>query len=153
MFLKLNYLLSEWPYSLKMIFREASIADIEQIQIVRNSVKENKLSNPSVVSDNDCKEFLNKRGKGWVCEIKNSIVAFAIVDLKNNNIWALFVKPENEHMGIGKELHDIMLNWYFTQTNKSIWLGTAPDTRAEKFYKKAGWKEIGMHSKGEINLL
>ena len=43
-----------------------------------------------------------------------------------------------------------MLDWYFKQTKTNIWLGTSPNTRAEKFYRKAGWKEIGTHGKGEI---
>ena len=50
--------------TLQMIFREATIADIKQIQIVRNSVKENTLSNPNLVTDEDCKEFITERGKG-----------------------------------------------------------------------------------------
>ena len=64
-----------------MIIREANIEDIPQIQIVRHSVKENILSNPELVTDEDCKEFLTVRGKGWVCEINNIIVGFSIVDL------------------------------------------------------------------------
>jgi len=43
-----------------------------------------------------------------------------------------------------------MLNWYFGQTNQPVWLGTAPNTRAEKFYRRAGWIETGTHGKGEI---
>jgi hypothetical protein len=43
-----------------------------------------------------------------------------------------------------------MLNWYFNQTSKNLWLGTAPSTRAETFYRKSGWKEVGIHGKGEI---
>ena len=62
--------------------------------------------------------IFNERGKGWVCEIENNIVGFAIVDLKENNIWALFVQPEFENMGIGKKLHTAMLNWYFNQAKK-----------------------------------
>ncbi len=133
-----------------MIIREATIADITQMQIVRNSVKENMLSNPNLVTDEDCAAFMTVRGKGWVCEIDNTIVGFSIVDLKKNNIWALFLKPEFEKQGIGKQLHDIMLDWYFEQTKSTVWLGTAPGTRAETFYRKAGWKEIGMHGKGEV---
>src|SRR5437762_1534788 len=53
-------------------------------------------------------------------------------------------------MGIGRKLHNDMLDWYFEQTNSAIWLGTAPNTRAEKFYRKAGWEETGIHGKGEI---
>jgi GNAT superfamily N-acetyltransferase len=133
-----------------MIFREAKIEDIKQIQIVRNSVKENTLSNPDLVSNKDCETFLFERGKGWVCDINAKIVGFAIVDLKENNIWALFIHPEFEKQGIGKKLHDIMLNWYFDQVKETVWLGTAFNTRAEVFYRKAGWKEVGLHGTKEI---
>jgi len=121
-----------------MIIREAKIEDIKQIQIVRHSVTENILSDPGLVTDEDCKEFITVRGKGWVCEINNEIVGFSIVDLKDNNIWALFLRPEFEKQGIGRQLHDRMLDWYFNQTTKSVWLGTSPNTRAEKFYRKSG---------------
>ncbi len=133
-----------------MYIREAHIDDIKQIQIVRNAVKENMLSNPNLVTDEDCKEFMTIRGKGWVCEVNNEIVGFSIVDLKDNNIWALFLKPEFEKLGIGKQLHDIMIDWYFTKTSDTVWLGTSPKTRAETFYRNAGWREIGTHGKGEI---
>lgn len=133
-----------------MMFREARLTDIEQIQVVRNSVKENTLSNPALVPDADCENYLLNRGKGWVCEIDGRIVGFAIADVVGNNVWALFVDPAFDRKGIGRKLHDDMLHWYFGQTDSTIWLGTAPGTRAEKFYRKAGWKEVGIHGKGEI---
>jgi GNAT superfamily N-acetyltransferase len=133
-----------------MIFREALLGDIPQMQIVRNAVKENVLSDPSLVPDDDYVDFLNNRGKGWACEVDEKIVGFSIGDLKENNIWALFVHPDFEAKGIGKRLHDEMLNWYFHQTRDTVWLGTAPNTRAEKFYRMNGWKEVGTHGKGEI---
>jgi GNAT superfamily N-acetyltransferase len=133
-----------------MRIREARTGDIKQMQSVRNSVKENALSNPDLVTDKDCEEFLIRRGKGWVCEIDNQIAGFSIVDLEENNIWALFLRPEFENQGVGRQLHDIMLDWYFTQTRANVWLGTAPNTRAETFYRKSGWIEIGSHAKGEI---
>ena len=133
-----------------MIFREAIIADIPQIQVVRNAVKENMLSNPALVTDADCEEFLCIRGKGWVCEIDDVIVGFAIADLQKNNIWALFVTPAFAEKGIGKTLHSIMLKWYFEQTQKTVWLGTEPNSRAETFYSKTGWKKVGMHGSNEI---
>lgn len=133
-----------------MIFREARIEDIEQIQVVRNLVKENTLSNPGLVTDDDCREFLFERGKGWVCEVEGRIVGFAIADLRENNIWALFLKPEFEGRGIGRQMHRMMLDWYFSQTQKTVWLGTAFNTRAEAFYRKAGWTEAGLHGTKEI---
>ncbi|MES2651800.1 MAG: GNAT family N-acetyltransferase [Bacteroidota bacterium] len=133
-----------------MIFREATIQDIPQIQVVRNSVKENILSDPSVVTNSDCIDFLTKRGKGWVCEIDKKIVGFAIADLQDNNIWALFLHPDFEKQGIGQKLHNQMLNWYFNQGKEEVWLGTTSNTRAEKFYRKAGWIENGMNGDDEI---
>lgn len=133
-----------------MIIREAQLKDIPQIQFVRHSVKENILSDPALVTDKDCEEFITQRGKGWVCEIDKSIVGFAIADLKENNIWALFVQPDHEGKGIGRKLHTEMMNWFFDQTTQSVWLGTEPNTRAAAFYRKNGWIEIGVHGKGEI---
>jgi len=90
-----------------MIFREATLEDIRQIQTIRNSVKENMLSDPALVTDSDCADYLTLRGKGWVCMIENRLVGFSIVDLKDKNIWALFVQPGFENIGIGKKLHGI----------------------------------------------
>ncbi len=133
-----------------MGLREAVISDIPQIQVVRNAVKENTLSDPNLVTDADCVTFLTVRGKGWVYETDDQIVGFSIVDLYDNNIWALFVLPAFEGQGIGKQLHKVMLDWYFSQTQDPVWLGTAPHTRAEKFYNKQGWTKIGMHSQNEV---
>ncbi|QDW25663.1 GNAT family N-acetyltransferase [Pedobacter sp. KBS0701] len=133
-----------------MIFREAHLTDIPGIQIVRHSVKENILSDPALVTDKDCEEFITQRGKGWVCEVDGEVVGFSIVDLKEHNIWALFLRPEFEGKGIGKELHRLMMDWYFDQTQEPVWLGTSPNTRAEEFYSRQCWKKVGMVNKGEV---
>lgn len=133
-----------------MIIREAQVADIPQIQVVRNAVKENMLSDPALVTDIDVEDYITRRGKGWVSEIDAVITGFSIVSVMDNNVWALFMDPNYEAKGVGKKLHDVMIDWYFTQTDKTIWLSTGPGTRAETFYRKAGWKETGLYGKGEI---
>lgn len=133
-----------------MHFREAVVSDIPQMATVRLSVKENTLSNPLLVTETDYLNFITRRGKGWVCEPGNEIVGFAIADLEGHNIWALFILPAYEGRGIGRKLHDYMLNWYFTQTGTTVWLSTGTGTRAETFYRKLGWREAGMYSAKEI---
>lgn len=128
-----------------MNFRQATTEDIPQIQIVRNSVKENQLSNPNLIPDNLVEEFITKRGKGFVCEIDDKIVGFSIVDFVENNVWALFILPDFEGKGIGKKLHQLMLDEYFRKTKETIWLSTEAYSRAETFYKKQGWKNTGFH--------
>ena len=128
-----------------MNYRKATIEDIPQIQIVRNSVKENQLSNPNLIPDELVEEFITKRGKGFVCEIDDKIVGFSIIDFVENNVWALFLLPEYEGKGNGKKLHQLMLDEYFSKTQKTIWFSTETNSRAELFYKKQGWKNAGFH--------
>ena len=128
-----------------MNFRQAIPEDIPQIQIVRNSVKENQLSNPNLIPDELVKEFITKRGKGFVCEIDDKIVGFSIVDFVENNVWALFLLPDFEGKRIGKKLHQLMLDEYFSKTKETIWLSTEANSRAEIIYKKQGWKNAGFH--------
>ena len=133
-----------------MIIREAQIKDIPSLKVVRNAVLENTLSDPSLISDADYQAHILSKGKAWLCEMNDQIVGFVMVDLSKHNVWALFVHPEHEKKGIGLQLHDVMLDWYFLQTDTHLRLGTEVNTRAESFYRKAGWKAIGHESNGEI---
>jgi len=133
-----------------MIFREATIHDIPQMHAIRIAVKENILPDPSMIKKEDYISFLTVRGKGWVCAIENIVIGFAIIDLQEKNIWALFVHPDHERKGVGKRLQQIMLNWYFEINDETVWLGTSPGTRAENFYRVSGWKEVGRRANGEI---
>ena len=133
-----------------MVLREAAVEDIQQMHVVRISVKENQLSNPGLISFTDYEDYLINRGKGWVVEVQNTVVGFAIVDLIDKNVWALFVHPNYEGQGYGRRLHDEMMSWYFDQTQDTIWLSTGLHTKAEKFYSKAGWQQIAIEPNGEL---
>lgn len=133
-----------------MIIQVAAVTDIPGIQVVRNAVKENRLSDPVLVPDRDVEDYITRRGRGWVCMAGETVAGFSIVSVTDKNVWALFVHPDHEQKGIGSALHTIMMDWYFSQTSDTIWLSTAPGTRAEGFYRKAGWTEVGTYGKGEI---
>jgi GNAT superfamily N-acetyltransferase len=130
--------------------REATLLDFPKLMEIRMSVKENTLSDPELIPEDDYAKFCFIQGKGWVYEVDSVIVGFAIVDLLGNNIWALFMDPQFEKKGIGKKLHDTMINWYFEQTKTTVWLGTEPHSRAADFYRKSGWTEVGLNGKNEI---
>ena len=133
----------------RLTFRDATLADIPPMQVIRNAVKENVLSDPKLVTDRDYEKYIQVKGSSWVCERDNHLVGFAIADLAENNVWALFVDPAFESKGIGKKLLTLILNWYFNQTQHPIWLSTEANTRAETFYRKQGWQQTGFH-KSEI---
>ena len=113
-------------------------------------MKENTLSDPSLVPDSDVLDYISNRGRGWVAEMEGRILGFSIVSVNDTNVWALFLLPEEEGKGIGQKLHELMLDWYFSQTDRDIWLSTSPGTRAASFYRLAGWRETGTYGKGEI---
>jgi GNAT superfamily N-acetyltransferase len=133
-----------------MNYRIATPSDIKELFEVRMSVKENVLMNTDLVTDELCEQYLTQKGKGWVCETDGKIVGFAIADIENDSIWALFIRPEYEGRGIGRKLQDIMLNWYFSNNKEQVWLTTAPNSRAERFYRTSGWVETGWTKNGEI---
>ena len=76
-------------------------------------------------------------------------MGFAIGNAETGNIWALFVDPEHEGRGHGRALHDAMVEWLFARGLAHLWLGTEPGTRAERFYRAAGWRCTGKAANGE----
>ena len=125
-----------------MNFRQAIPEDIPQIQIVRNSVKENQLSKPNLIPDELVEEFITKRGKGFVCEIDKKIVGFSIVDFVENNVWALFLLPKFEGKRIGKKLHQLMLDEYFSKTKETIGFLQKPILEQKSFTKNKAGKTL-----------
>ena len=132
---------------------KATAAHIPDILQVRLSVNENKLVDSTSVSSADVAEYLTSRGAGWVYVIDDLVAGFAIVDLREHSVWALFVHPTYEGRGIGKQLHDHLLNCYFNEEHETLRLSTDPGTRAEIFYLKAGWKSTGLLENGEAGFL
>ena len=129
----------------------ARTKDIPAMHVVRMSVTENALANPLLVTEQDYVEMLELKGKGWVCYDGDALVGFAIVDVSSANIWALFVALGFENKGIGRSLHTQMLDWSFQQEGiDTLWLATEPGTRAERFYRNAGWTATGITQHGEI---
>ncbi len=123
--------------------------DISAAHIIRLRVRENHLSDPSVVTEQDYHDFMARDTMSWVCELDGALTGFVMVDVEKRNLWALFVAPEHERKGVGKALHETMLTWYW-QRAATLRLSTAPGTRAELFYRKAGYSSIGLTKSGEV---
>src|SRR5688572_19872404 len=129
--------------------RQATRADVPGMQRVRHSVRENMLTS-GVITDEDVADYIERHGRGWVVvDERGEVIAFAIGDARDGNIWALFVDPEHEGRGHGRRLHDEMVAWLFSRGLERLWLGTEPKTRAERFYARAGWIDKGLQANGE----
>jgi GNAT superfamily N-acetyltransferase len=141
---------SPWGAPDLIHYREATVADIPALAAIRLEVVENTLTDPARVTRGMYHEYLTTSGKGWLCEINRRIVGFSIAALDTHTIWALFVHPEYEGRGIGKELLARAVDWLFDQGADVISLTTDSDTRAEKLYQAAGWQRGEHITNGEV---
>jgi hypothetical protein len=69
--------------------REAIATDIPAIFRVRYAVVENTLL-LGAIDDCEVQLQIEQSGRGWVVESEGSVVAFAIGNASNGNLWALF---------------------------------------------------------------
>ena len=131
------------------MLRTAGAADIPAIQRVRASVTENRLVS-TIITAEDVRAAIEDTGRGWVVEQDGDVIAFAIGNAVTRNIWALFVHPDYEGRGYGRQLHDTMVEWLWSSGARRLWLTTEPGTRAQRFYETAGWQVRGTADHGEL---
>jgi len=117
---------------------------------VRCAVRENVLSDRRRITEASYASFIAARS-AWVATADDgAILGFAALDLADAGVWALFVDPDHEGSGIGRALHDALLDAAAARGVAGLWLTTAPGTRAERFYRGAGWREGGRTDAGDI---
>lgn len=121
-----------------------NIATIKVVSVreVRASVVENVLGDPSKVTDADYEWFVRNPGVS-VWEERGEIVGFSAANPRDGNIWALFVVPDFEGNGIGSTLLAEACACLKAAGVGRAWLTTDPNTRAERFYRAAGWEHVG----------
>jgi GNAT superfamily N-acetyltransferase len=129
--------------------RNATPADIAGMHRIRLAVKENPLSAGLGIDESSYLPFI-AGGMAWIAEHGGELAGFAIIDVADASVWALFVSPSAEGMGIGAALHERMLQDARAGGIERLTLATAPDTRAERFYRERGWTEVGRTAAGEL---
>ncbi|MBC3872068.1 GNAT family N-acetyltransferase [Undibacterium sp. LX15W] len=118
---------------------------------IRLSVRENVLSNPALVTQKMYEDYLELSGRGWVCELDGNIIGFSYAASADHSIWALFVDPNFEGLGAGKELLRLSSQWLFENGATSVKLGTSVNSRAERFYLAQGWIRGEMKTASEVS--
>lgn len=129
--------------------RTATAGDVPAMHRIRLAVRENRLRDPARVTEPDYLSYV-AAGSAWVADCATGLAGFAALDLADGNVWALFVDPGSEGCGIGRALHAAMLDKARAQNIARLWLTTAPETRAEHFYLRAGWRKVGVLSGGDL---
>ena len=129
------------------MIRSAKSDDMSQITILRTSVLENHMSVHDLAArgiteqgiwDNIEAGFLG----AWVAQWPNKVVAFAMADKRNGNIFALFTQPACEGKGFGSVLLEKCEIWLVDNGWKEANLDTNRKSKAYAFYLKRGWVEV-----------
>jgi GNAT superfamily N-acetyltransferase len=130
------------------MIRKAHRADIPRLQEIRDTVRENKLGDPSRVTIDHYHWFIDNPGI-FVWEEEGKIVGFSEADPRDGSICALFMDEAYEGRGIGQALFERACTVLLSAGCPRIWLTTDPGTRAERFYRRAGWRVTGSRN-GEL---
>ncbi len=125
-----------------MNLRSATPLDWPEIRDLRLSVRENRLSDPTRVTQQMYDTYITRDGHGWVAEIAGAIAGFSIAR-RDGEIWALFVRPGFEGHGLGQALLGACAAWLAAEGVTQAVLETDAGTRAEAFYRRFGWRETG----------
>lgn len=81
--------------------------------------------------------------RGWLAEIDDEVVGFAMGDRTNGEMWVIAVLSEFEGRGIGRQLLTRVEDWLFAGNWDEIWLTTDVDEtlRCVGFYRRLGWED------------
>lgn len=131
------------------MIRRATYADIPRIIAIRADVRENQLADPSRVTLADIRWFIDNPAI-WVWEESGQVCGFSAGDPRDGMVFALFVDPAHEGKGIGQALLPHACGSLKAAGHTAATLTTAPGTRAERFYRRNGWAEIGRQKDGQI---
>jgi GNAT superfamily N-acetyltransferase len=71
-------------------------------------------------------------------------------DPRDGTIFALFVHPSYEGRGVGRALLPLACDLLRESGHATATLTTEPGTRAEQFYRRDGWTEVGRQEDGQI---
>lgn len=132
------------------MIRTAGHDDIHRIVAIRASVRENQLSDPSMVTAADVAWFV-EHGPIHVWQDSKGVQGFAAGDPRDGSIWALFVDPAFEGQGIGQVLINAACDSLRQAGHRVATLRTGERTRAERFYVKNGWTAQGLDARGEVS--
>ncbi len=129
--------------------RKATRTDQPRVHAIRMAVTENVLSDPSKVTEAEV-DWYREQAVFLVAEVESEVVGFSCANHQTGLIWALFMDARHEGRGIGRALLDAVLTGLTKAGHRQAWLTTDAGSRAERFYRAHGWRDMGRALDGQI---
>lgn len=133
---------------MQTLIRAATQDDVDTLFNIRTRVVQNHLSveqmaqlgiTPQVLADS-----IREAPCAWVAEVDGQPVAFSMVDLATGEVFAMFVLPTHENLGLGRQLMAVAETALF-ERHATLFLVTdgRDEIRANGFYQRLGWTVTG----------
>ena len=140
-----------------MQIRKAMPEDAADIFDVRCSVRENHMSREELSALGIRPETVGEMiaGGDYIVPVAlagGKIVAFAMAQISESYVFALFVHPEHEGQGLGRALMQVVESGLAEHGVVEAWLctGSEPGIRAPGFYRHLGWVDSGIMEDGQL---
>ena len=115
---------------------------------VRHGTAENRLTDPSLVTDVEVAWYLDE-AVFLVSEDEAGVQGFACANHQTGYVWALFVIDGAQGRGHGTALLDAAAERLRQAGHRQAFLTTGKDTKAAAFYRSRGWRQTGVDIRGE----
>jgi len=129
--------------------RPATRDDLPRIWQVRHGTAENRLTDPTRVTDAEIDWYLDQ-AIFLVSEDETGVQGFTCVDHQTGYVWALFVIDGAQGRGHGTALLDAAMARLRQAGHRQAFLTTGSGTGAARFYRARGWELMGMDMNGEM---
>ncbi|WP_410013745.1 GNAT family N-acetyltransferase [Sodalis sp. C49] len=137
----------------KIRVRLAKITDINTIFAIRLSVRENQISRARLtemgITAVAIRDAILASPCVWIAEIGQIPAGFSMACTAEASVFALFIRPEFEGLGLGRVLLANAETYLFKHHQK-IWLVTDGNSRASGFYRQLGWHPKEYLADGDI---
>lgn len=134
-----------------MTLRLAVRADIPPLVAIAAGGTEMPLIDAGPVTDDACARYL-AHSELWLWEEDGTILGFAAADPEDGRIGLLFVAAGRDGRGIGRALLRAACSTLGRRGHGWATLRIAAGTRAEGFYRAAGWREAARDGDGRVIL-
>lgn len=128
--------------------RASTRADLPRIHTVRHGTSENRLTDPTLVTDAEVAWYMDE-AIFLVSEDEKDVQGFVCANHQTGYVWALFVIEAVQGSGHGTALLNAALARLRGIGHRQAFLNTGADTQAAKFYQARGWRLMGKDLKGE----
>lgn len=129
--------------------RRGLVSDIPQLMKIRGAVTENRLNTPASVGFEDYLWYI-QNASIWIIEDHQRPIGFSASDPRDGSIWAVFVDPPSEGLGIGQMLLAQAVADLAREGHSKARLTTQAGSRAEGFYRHLGWRLTGIAADGDL---